>query len=234
MHSQSIPITARAPTALAFVQAKTRGDTGETDFKRMRTITLNRGPKLDSLGIDLAVREATPPDSGTYAVIKGVKHGADAGVAGKAGKGDATLRRGDRIVKVAGNELSKIEPGQFLALLAAPILELEVYNEIDERAEREAAAEAAARAAEKAAEEQAERERRSAELRAAEDALIADWLADAKRRKSALHGKRASLATKVDKTLFRTVCVDRRPESVSDELADGDDGLGLNARDYGE
>jgi len=189
---------------------------------------------MDSLGIDLAVREAISPETGTYAVIKGVKQGAEAGVAARTGKGDASLRRGDHIVKVAGEELAKIEPGQFLALLGTPTLVLEVYNEIDERAEREAAQEAAARAAEKAAQEQADRERRFAALRAAEDALVVDWLADAKRRKAAPHGKHANLATKVDKTLFRTVCIDRRPESRSDGVSDADDGLGENARDHGE
>lgn len=64
-----------------------------------------------------------------------IKRGKDAGVAA-AGKGDATLRKGDRILKVWDSDLSAVEPGQFLAMLSNSSIEMHVYNTYDEAAKR--------------------------------------------------------------------------------------------------
>jgi hypothetical protein len=212
-------------------QSKAQGVTADDmDFRRFRTVKVNRGKELAPLGIDLAVREAVAPETGTVALIKEVKRGVEAGVVGRAAKGaDGSLRKGDRIVKVWDSDLSTVEIGRFLAMLASPSLEFEVYNEYDAAARRAEAQQAAAEADRLRLEEKTERARQTVELRAAEDKVVQTWLADAKRREAA-RGKRSDLGSVIDRSLFRTVSIDRRPEAEGTD----DFGLGNNAEDRDE
>lgn len=199
------------------------------DFRRFRTVKVNRGKELAPLGIDLAVREATPPETGTVAVVKEIKRGLELGVVGRSGRGDSSLRKGDRIVKVWDSDLTKVEIGQFLAMLASPSLEFEVYNEIDAASHRAEAARAAAETERLRQEEQKRREQEAAELKEAEDKLMKTWLEDAKRREAA-QGKQPELGSVIDRSLFRTVSIDRRPQGQNSD----DFGLGPDAEDRDE
>jgi hypothetical protein len=109
------------------------GSPKTTGKRGVRTITLNRGPNFEPLGLHLAVSPAATPHTGTRAVVTGVNSG---GVAARrcTVQDVAAMRRGARIVTVAGVDLSKIEPAQLRTLLETPTVVLEVMhnNESDD------------------------------------------------------------------------------------------------------
>eukprot|EP00041_Stephanoeca_diplocostata_P033657 m.1117995 g.1117995 ORF g.1117995 m.1117995 type:complete len:486 (-) comp24381_c1_seq22:1665-3122(-) len=183
----------------------------DVDFREIRVISLNRGKQMAPLGVDLLIKPAVAPETGTVVLVKDIKRGKDAGVVA-AGKGNATLRKGDRILKVWDSDLSNVEPGQFLSMLSNSSIEMHVYNTGDEATKRRECEAAAQQAVVLREQDLVDRQLREQNLLVAEKQLMIDWVEH-------FEGKlrHTNPSTETSTSLIRTVFIDRRTTTAGEK-----------------